>query len=514
MSETIGKHIAIYGKGGIGKSTTTSNISASLAAAGYRVIQIGCDPKSDSTTILLGGNDLPTVLDTLREQSKVRLEDISAVGFGGVLCIEAGGPVPGVGCAGRGINAAVDLLQELHLFEEYKPDFVLYDVLGDSRRGLVVGVTGYSRPNPVLLPTTGVSDMAGRQSLVIREKRLGAIGAYLGEIPPLIESFEQNSIAQRIRTFSQTAPDDIVEALRVMNRINGAGLIIHGARGCAAVQLSLSPGGAWATTNLDERDTIMGSDAVLRKAIIALYSRHHPRVIFVVATPVVAINNDDIRSVATELSDELDIPVIPVICDGFRSRIAATGYDAAKQAILKSGPLVDGEQRQEIEQTASPVSTVLNGKRVYLGLPISAAVTVVSLVHSAGGTIAGISVDHIDAGHLDDLKALQQLQPGIVLHVAGGQPFEEAGLLHRIKPELYLGTPERAVWAARAGIPAVAATTEEILKCGGLQHLLRQTHKALANPAFVRRLARDVTPPYTDAWYRRSPDWHIKLEVK
>lgn len=131
MSEKIGKHIAIYGKGGIGKSTTTSNISAALAEAGYRVIQIGCDPKSDSTTILRGGNDLPTVLDTLREQSRVRLEDISAIGFGGVLCIEAGGPVPGVGCAGRGINAAVEQLQDLRVFEEFKPDFVLYDVLGD-----------------------------------------------------------------------------------------------------------------------------------------------------------------------------------------------------------------------------------------------------------------------------------------------------------------------------------------------------------------------------------------------
>ena len=131
MSEKIGKHIAIYGKGGIGKSTTTSNISAALAESGYRVIQIGCDPKSDSTTILRGGNDLPTVLDTLREQSKLKLEDISATGFGGVLCIEAGGPVPGVGCAGRGINAAVELLQELKVFEEFKPDFVLYDVLGD-----------------------------------------------------------------------------------------------------------------------------------------------------------------------------------------------------------------------------------------------------------------------------------------------------------------------------------------------------------------------------------------------
>ncbi|HWQ25728.1 MAG TPA: nitrogenase iron protein NifH [Chlorobaculum sp.] len=131
MSEKHGKHIAIYGKGGIGKSTTTSNISAALADSGYKVIQVGCDPKSDSTTILRGGNDLPTVLDTLREQSRVRIEDISAVGFGGVLCIEAGGPVPGVGCAGRGINAAIELLHELKVFEEFKPDFVLYDVLGD-----------------------------------------------------------------------------------------------------------------------------------------------------------------------------------------------------------------------------------------------------------------------------------------------------------------------------------------------------------------------------------------------
>jgi nitrogenase iron protein NifH len=131
MSNQKGRHIAVYGKGGIGKSTTTSNISASLAEAGYRVIQIGCDPKSDSTSVLRGNEYLPTVLDSMRDGNKVRLEDISRAGFGGVLCIESGGPVPGVGCAGRGINAAVTLLQELHLFDEFKPDFVLYDVLGD-----------------------------------------------------------------------------------------------------------------------------------------------------------------------------------------------------------------------------------------------------------------------------------------------------------------------------------------------------------------------------------------------
>jgi len=125
------KHIAIYGKGGIGKSTTTSNISAALAESGRRVIQIGCDPKSDSTVILRGGAELPTVLDSLRDRARPSLEQISTIGFGGVLCIEAGGPVPGVGCAGRGIAAAVDLLDELQVFEKFKPDYVLYDVLGD-----------------------------------------------------------------------------------------------------------------------------------------------------------------------------------------------------------------------------------------------------------------------------------------------------------------------------------------------------------------------------------------------
>lgn len=131
MSKKIGKHIAIYGKGGIGKSTTTSNISAALAEAGYKVIQIGCDPKSDSTNTLRGNTYLPTVLDSMRAGKKIHLDDISTKGYRGILCIESGGPVPGVGCAGRGINAAVSLLQELNLFAEYKPDYVLYDVLGD-----------------------------------------------------------------------------------------------------------------------------------------------------------------------------------------------------------------------------------------------------------------------------------------------------------------------------------------------------------------------------------------------
>ena len=125
------KQIAIYGKGGIGKSTTTANISAALAVDGYRVMQIGCDPKSDSTNTLRGGRYIPTVLETLREKSRVQAEEIIFDGFNGVYCVEAGGPAPGVGCAGRGIITAVEHLKQMRVFEDLKVDVVIYDVLGD-----------------------------------------------------------------------------------------------------------------------------------------------------------------------------------------------------------------------------------------------------------------------------------------------------------------------------------------------------------------------------------------------
>ncbi len=130
MSKKI-KQIAIYGKGGIGKSTTTSNISAALSKMGYKVMQFGCDPKADSTNTLRGGTYIPTVLDTLREKNKVQADDVIYKGFNGVYCVEAGGPAPGVGCAGRGIITAVQLLKQLKVYEELDLDVVIYDVLGD-----------------------------------------------------------------------------------------------------------------------------------------------------------------------------------------------------------------------------------------------------------------------------------------------------------------------------------------------------------------------------------------------
>jgi nitrogenase iron protein NifH len=127
------RKVAIYGKGGIGKSTTTQNTVAGLAEMGKKVMVVGCDPKADSTRLLLGGLAQRTVLDTLREEGEdVELEDVRKKGFGGSLCTESGGPEPGVGCAGRGIITSINLLEQLGAYADSEElDYVFYDVLGD-----------------------------------------------------------------------------------------------------------------------------------------------------------------------------------------------------------------------------------------------------------------------------------------------------------------------------------------------------------------------------------------------
>jgi len=127
------RKIAIYGKGGIGKSTTTQNTVAGLAELGKNVMVVGCDPKADSTRLLLGGLAQKTVLDTLRDEGEdIDLDDVLKKGFGNTSCVESGGPEPGVGCAGRGIITSINLLEQLGAYDADKQlDYVFYDVLGD-----------------------------------------------------------------------------------------------------------------------------------------------------------------------------------------------------------------------------------------------------------------------------------------------------------------------------------------------------------------------------------------------
>lgn len=126
------RQIAIYGKGGIGKSTTTQNTVAALAEIGKKIMLLGCDPKADCTRLMLHGKRQPTVLDTMRDggHDSVNLEAISALGYGNVICVESGGPEPGVGCGGRGIITAIQTLHSLGAYRD-DLDFVFYDVLGD-----------------------------------------------------------------------------------------------------------------------------------------------------------------------------------------------------------------------------------------------------------------------------------------------------------------------------------------------------------------------------------------------
>jgi len=125
------RQVAIYGKGGIGKSTTTQNLTAALAEMNKKIMIVGCDPKADSTRLILNGLAQRTVLDTLREEGEdIDLEEIMREGFKGIRCVESGGPEPGVGCAGRGIITSINLLEQLGAYTD-DLDYVFYDVLGD-----------------------------------------------------------------------------------------------------------------------------------------------------------------------------------------------------------------------------------------------------------------------------------------------------------------------------------------------------------------------------------------------
>ncbi|MBN1134626.1 MAG: Ni-sirohydrochlorin a,c-diamide reductive cyclase ATP-dependent reductase subunit [Methanosarcinaceae archaeon] len=148
------KRIAIYGKGGIGKSSTASNVAAACADEGHRVMIIGCDPKSDSSITLLGGRRIPTILNLMRSGLDIKEEDVIFEGYNGVKCVEVGGPEPGIGCAGRGIIVAIQKLKKISKELEVA-DLIIYDVPGDIVCGGFVAPIRKGLVNEAYVLTSG-----------------------------------------------------------------------------------------------------------------------------------------------------------------------------------------------------------------------------------------------------------------------------------------------------------------------------------------------------------------------
>ena len=174
----------------------------------------------------------------------------------------------------------------------------------------------------------------------IREKRLGTISAYYGNAETILNEINSGNINQRIRTFSQDIFSDIQYAVQLLSTIRDIAIVVHGPAGCSLARfnfdLSYDDSVKVAVTNLNERDSIMGSEVKLKDAIKQVYSNYSPKLIFIVTTPVVAINNDDVDSVADEFKADNNINVIPLYTDGFRSKTGISGYDAALHAIIKN----------------------------------------------------------------------------------------------------------------------------------------------------------------------------------
>jgi len=461
----------------------------------------------------------------------------------------------------------------------------------------------------------------------IREKRRNALAAYYGDVNSLLKDLQSGEAKQRIRTFSQATFDEIIFVLSLLNSVYDSATVIHGPRGCGAAELYLNSVSGnksrWSVTNLNERDTIMGGDTKLRDAVLALYQRYRPSTIFVVATPAVAINNDDIQAVVDELTEELRIKIVPIYSDGFKSKIGITGDDLSLHALVKYlvsndqgihedhiNLLSVSENRQDLAEIErlinelglkvnilprfsrpenlakagrarlsvsinpddsdylgealqeknkirfvqaqipigiegtyrwlSALSEALNlqgegeklhikelkgltlqlerqplsGIRVYISLPTATALGIADLAVELGAEVIGLNVHYVDMLHVQQLAQFAVSRPELQLHVAQGQPFEEANILQRLKPDLYIGGAGQTVWVGKSGIPAISIDDLGILGYRGAARFISRAEKAINNQYFVQKLAEGTASLYQNNWYSKSPNWYIKLEVK
>lgn len=274
------------------------------------------------------------------------------------------------------------------------------------------------------------------RKLIAREKRNSTLTAYYGRVQSLGDDLKVTEIRQRIRTFSQTSTDELIAALDLLSTIKDIAVVIHGAIGCSSAilgyqfrnNIQLKNDGileddrfSWYSTNLNERDTIMGGDEKLRTVVERAYHDHKPKAIFVVGTAVVAINNDDMTSVILELQEELEIPIVLIYTDGFKTKAGINGSDIVLHSTLKYLISKQKTSKQQISNQQSiqvnVISTSLNYKtkqeihNIFGKLGIRANVipryATINEIQAANQSVASISLNNEEGEVL--LQGLEEL---------------------------------------------------------------------------------------------------------
>ena len=221
-----------------------------------------------------------------------------------------------------------------------------------------------------------------------REKRRGTLSHYHGTLAALLEEFSPGESRQRVRTMSQSGPGEMIYACRVLSAITNTALVIHGGVGCSASAAWFNRGrnGPWYSSGLDERDTILGGEEKLKEAVRRAYEEvvnrgNHPELIFILGSPISAINNDDVEAVILELKSELDRGIIFIDVNGFKTKSALTGYDAVSHALLRgvveervegAGPFAPFANLLTMSENPASVAAVLGLLR-RLDIPVNIA---------------------------------------------------------------------------------------------------------------------------------------------
>ncbi|MFW2486951.1 nitrogenase component 1 [Clostridium chromiireducens] len=268
-----------------------------------------------------------------------------------------------------------------------------------------------------------------------REKRLSTLSAYLGTAHNLATEDQDR---QNIRTYSEATFDEVIYALKAVGDIEDSITVVHSPLGCGNAKLRFWADGSkssWYTTNLNERDTILGGDDKLRETILEAYKKHEPKIIFVVATPVVAINNDDISAVVSELEEELNTKIVPIFTDGFKSKAAINGYDLVLHAIGRY--LVKGDAEEEKSNVLNLISLSENNEDIKEILLLLNELEIKTNIIPKFGTY-------------EDIKNSSKAKVSIALnHDEGfflGRGLEESYNVPYIKTNVPIGSKNTAEW--------------------------------------------------------------------